>query len=173
MTDKELHKLGRRELLQLLLAQAKEAEEAKQALKETQQKLSELEEGYERLKHRLDDKDIRILKLRNALREQIEDKDPSGARPSAELSELLELPPMAEGRYPEQEEGKPAAEGAKEKPMKEEKEEKPEEEAPGQPEDPPDASADPIQMVEVVQVIGGRMQPKSQIALQKKMANQR
>ena len=67
MTDKELHKLGRRELLQLMLAQGREAEKAKQELAEAQDKLQQLEESYERLKHRLDDKDAQIHKLRAAL----------------------------------------------------------------------------------------------------------
>lgn len=67
MTDKELHKLNRRELLQLMLAQGREAEKAKQDLAETEEKLSQLEEGYERLKRRLDDKDAQIHKLRAAL----------------------------------------------------------------------------------------------------------
>lgn len=67
MTDKELHKLGRRELLQLMLAQGREAEKAKQELAETQDKLHRLEESYERLKGRLDDKDAQIHKLRAAL----------------------------------------------------------------------------------------------------------
>ena len=57
MTDKELHKLGRREMLQLMLAQGREAEKAKQELADTQEKLRQLEESYERLKRRLDDKD--------------------------------------------------------------------------------------------------------------------
>ena len=67
MTDKELHKLGRRELLQLMLAQGREAEKAKQELAEVQDKLQQLEESYERLKRRLDDKDTQIHKLRAAL----------------------------------------------------------------------------------------------------------
>ena len=67
MTDKELHKLGRRELLQLMLAQDREAEKAKQELTEVQDKLQQLEESYERLKRRLDDKDTQIHKLRAAL----------------------------------------------------------------------------------------------------------
>ena len=67
MTDKELHKLGRRELLQLMLAQGREAEKAKQELAEVQDKLQQLEESYERLKRRLDDKDTQIHKLRTAL----------------------------------------------------------------------------------------------------------
>ncbi len=67
MTDKELHKLGRREMLQLMLAQGREAEKAKQELADTQEKLRQLEESYERLKRRLDDKDAQIHKLRSAL----------------------------------------------------------------------------------------------------------
>ena len=46
MTDKELQKLGRRELLQLLLDQAKEAERLGRMLKETDEQLKQMEEGY-------------------------------------------------------------------------------------------------------------------------------
>lgn len=67
MTDKELHKLGRRELLQLLLAQGREAEKAKAKLAEVQEEMAQLEEGYERLKNRLNDKDAQILQLRESL----------------------------------------------------------------------------------------------------------
>ncbi|MCI8920922.1 MAG: hypothetical protein HFE88_03475 [Acutalibacter sp.] len=70
MTDKELHKLGRRELLQLLLAQGREAEKAKAKLAEVQEEMSKLEEGYERLKERLNDKDAQILQLRESLQAQ-------------------------------------------------------------------------------------------------------
>lgn len=71
MTDKELRKLGRRELLQLLVAQGQEAEKVEQELAQTQENLAKVEEGYERLKNRLDDKDAKIQKLRNRL----DDKD--------------------------------------------------------------------------------------------------
>ncbi len=70
MTDRELHKLGRRELLQLLLAQGREAEKAKAKLQEVQEELAQLEEGYERLKNRLNDKDAQILQLRESLQAQ-------------------------------------------------------------------------------------------------------
>ena len=43
MTDKELQKLGRRELLQMLLEQAKEAERLGALLKESEEKYRELE----------------------------------------------------------------------------------------------------------------------------------
>ena len=64
MTDKELQKLGRRELLQLLLDQAKEAERLGRMLKETDEQLKQMEEGYERLRDRLDHKDAQIHELR-------------------------------------------------------------------------------------------------------------
>ena len=50
-----------------MLAQGREAEKAKQELAEVQDKLQQLEESYERLKRRLDDKDTQIHKLRAAL----------------------------------------------------------------------------------------------------------
>lgn len=67
MTDKELHKLGRRELLQMLLEQAKEAERLGQLLAETEEHLHQLEETYERLRDRLDKKDLQIKRLREDL----------------------------------------------------------------------------------------------------------
>jgi hypothetical protein len=63
MTDKELQKLGRRELLQLLLDQAKETDRISKLLKDTEGQLSQVEEGYERLRERLDHKDTRIHEL--------------------------------------------------------------------------------------------------------------
>lgn len=50
-----------------MLAQGREAEKAKQELSDTQEKMRQLEESYERLKRRLDDKDAQIHKLRAAL----------------------------------------------------------------------------------------------------------
>lgn len=67
MTDKELQKLGRRELLQLLLEQAKEAERLGKTLKETDEQLKQMEQSYERLRERLDHKDAQIHELRDAL----------------------------------------------------------------------------------------------------------
>lgn len=67
MTDKELHKLGRRELLQLLLQQGREAEEQRLQLVETEEQLRQLEENYERLRKRLDQKDEQIHQLRDTL----------------------------------------------------------------------------------------------------------
>ena len=69
MTDKELQKLGRRELLQLLLDQAKETDRVSKLLKETEEQLNQMEEGYERLRERLDRKDVRIHELQDQINE--------------------------------------------------------------------------------------------------------
>ncbi len=70
MTDKEMHRLSRRELLQLLLAQVSETEELKRLLAERDDQLTELHENYERLRKRLDQKDAKIHDLRNTLHEE-------------------------------------------------------------------------------------------------------
>lgn len=67
MTDNELHKLGRRDLLQLMLESAREAQELRNQLGETQGQLEELEKNYDRLKKRLDEKDAQIRTLREEL----------------------------------------------------------------------------------------------------------
>ena len=71
MTDRELQKLGRRELLQLLLEQAKESERLRKQVGELEEQLRQTEEGYERLRDRLDSKDAQIHEL--------EDDPPRGA----------------------------------------------------------------------------------------------
>ena len=70
MTDKEVHKLSRRELLQLLLAQVSETEELKQLLGEREQELTTLHDNYERLRKRLDQKDATIHELRDPMRRE-------------------------------------------------------------------------------------------------------
>ena len=67
MTDKELRKLNRRELLQLMLDQGKETLELRQSLEETCAELETLQSNYERLKKRLDQKDIQIRQLTETL----------------------------------------------------------------------------------------------------------
>lgn len=70
MTDKELHRLSRRDLLQLLLEQGRENEKIKRQLAETEEILQRLEENYERLRKRLDRKDEQIHKLREMLQSE-------------------------------------------------------------------------------------------------------
>ncbi len=75
MTTKELQKLGRRELLQLLLNQAKETERLTTELTETQTQLQELTDTYERLRERLNRKDERIHELETTLEEVREKRE--------------------------------------------------------------------------------------------------
>lgn len=60
MADKELRRLKRRELLQMLLVQCEETERLQQELDDTQKELEDLQNGYERLKKKLDIKDERL-----------------------------------------------------------------------------------------------------------------
>lgn len=95
MTNKELQKLGRRELLQLLLEQAKEAERLGKMLKENDQQLKQLEESYERLRDRLDKKDEQLRELKNALQAERDKRE-------AELTQALRagIPVRPGGQYP-------------------------------------------------------------------------
>ena len=60
MGNKELRRLKRRDLLQMLLAQCEETERLQKELDETRAELETLQEGYERLKKKLDIKDERL-----------------------------------------------------------------------------------------------------------------
>lgn len=78
MTDKELQKLGRRDLLQLLLDQAQEAERLRQELSAANERMGEMEETFQRLRERLNDKDGQILEMEETyerLRKRLNDKD--------------------------------------------------------------------------------------------------
>lgn len=114
MTNKELQKLGRRELLQLLLEQAKEAERLGKMLKENDQQLKQLEESYERLRDRLDKKDEQLRELKNALQAERDKRE-------AELTQALragipvrpgaQYPPAAQGYAPPPERPAPGSAG--------------------------------------------------------------
>ncbi len=75
MTDRELQKLGRRELLQLLLEQAKESERLRKQVGELEEQLRQTEEGYERLRDRLDSKDAQIHELEDTLHTEREKRE--------------------------------------------------------------------------------------------------
>lgn len=82
MTDKELHRLRRQDLLQLLLDQGRETERLRRQLQETEKNLVQSEATCERLKDRLNDKDAQIDRLKGRL-----DKKDAQLR---ELREVLE-----------------------------------------------------------------------------------
>lgn len=67
MTEKELHKLKREDLLKLLLAEVREADEIGRELEELKAQYAQLSESYERLRKRLDQKDVTIHRLRDIL----------------------------------------------------------------------------------------------------------
>lgn len=70
MTEKELHKLRKQDLLQLLLTQGREAAELQAQIKNLSVSLTEAEAGNERLKAKLDEKDELIEKLKSRLDEK-------------------------------------------------------------------------------------------------------
>lgn len=93
MTDKELQKLGRRDLLQLLLDQAKETDRLSRLLRDTEEQLSRTEEGYERLRERLDHKDARIHELQdqiNQLQSSIQDEKEKRIADLSEVGSIAE-----------------------------------------------------------------------------------
>lgn len=75
MTEKEFHKLRRRDLLQLLVAQGKENLQIQAELDETSSQLAQLQEGYERLKAKLDEKDASFGEVNDRLKARLDEKD--------------------------------------------------------------------------------------------------
>lgn len=77
MGNKELRRLNRRDLLQMLLTQCEETERLQKELDDTAAELESVEEGYERLKKKLDIKD-----------ERLNQKDAKIARLKSEIEEI-------------------------------------------------------------------------------------
>lgn len=67
MTDKQLHKLRRQDLLQLMLEQGREALALQTKLNEINSEYIQVNAQYERLKEKLDEKDTAIEKLKKRL----------------------------------------------------------------------------------------------------------
>ncbi len=70
MTEKELHRLRRHDLLQLLLAQGREAAQLQERIEKTDAELEQLRETNQRFIERMDDKDAQIGKLKDRLDEK-------------------------------------------------------------------------------------------------------
>ncbi len=75
MTEKEFHRLRRKDLLQLLVAQGKENLQIQAELDETSAQLAQLQEGYDRLKAKLDDKDSSFQEANDRLKVKLDEKD--------------------------------------------------------------------------------------------------
>ncbi len=84
MTEKELYKLHRPDLLQLLLTQGREAADLQTKLTGSSETLAETQDVLERLKGKLDDKDVLIRRLRIHL----DEKDEMIRKQQEELDEL-------------------------------------------------------------------------------------
>lgn len=70
MTEKELRKLNRHDLLELLVEQSREASRLNTELKEKEEELAEALEGSGRLKEKLNEKDALVEKLKSRLDEK-------------------------------------------------------------------------------------------------------
>ena len=99
MTDRELKKLRRSDLLEMLIEQAKITAAAersvaseKAAREDVQKQLSELDATYQLLRKKLDEKDQKIHELRAALEEVAGNSDAESlASMSARLNRAVEL----------------------------------------------------------------------------------
>ena len=67
MTEKELHRLRRQDLLQLLLSQSKEVAQMSEDMEALEAEKNDLIETNERLKGKLDEKDEQIERLKGKL----------------------------------------------------------------------------------------------------------
>lgn len=67
MTEKELHKLRRQDLLELLLSQSKEVSANQREIRELTHQVETLTLNNDHLKERLDDKDAQIERLKQRL----------------------------------------------------------------------------------------------------------
>ena len=83
MTEKQLHKLRRQDLLQLLVAQGKEAAQLQARLDEAAEELKNLQDTRTKFIERMDDKDAQIEKLKPRL----DEKDAQIEKLTARLNE--------------------------------------------------------------------------------------
>ncbi len=105
MTQKELQKLRRQDLLELLLAQGEEYKRTTAELEECRKKLESLEVTYERVRKRLDVKDAIIHELKESLEterleKQIKLEDAGSiAEASLKLNGIFEAAQEAADQY--------------------------------------------------------------------------
>ena len=75
MTDKELRKLRRSDLLALMIEQKKTVDAAQEELAKTRGELERIKETYERLRKKLDDKDEKIRELKAELAQAMDNRE--------------------------------------------------------------------------------------------------
>lgn len=66
MTDKEVHKLRRHELIELLLKEVQQVDHFKEVAAEIESENQQFRETIERIKGRLNDKDAQLERLKKA-----------------------------------------------------------------------------------------------------------
>lgn len=102
MTEKEFRKLRRRDLLQLLVAQGKENIQLQEELDTTKGELAQSQESNEKLKARLDEKDLHFQESNERLKAKLDEKDArfqeSNERLKAKLNEKDILIEKLKGR---------------------------------------------------------------------------
>lgn len=100
MTDKELRKLRRSELLEMMIQQKKTVAAVEKELDDTRAELEELKETYERLRKKLDDKDAKIHELRAELAQALDKREilNGEAESIAQVTERLNEAVLAAGR---------------------------------------------------------------------------
>ena len=92
MTEKELHRLSRQDLLQLLLAQSKEVSRQRAAIEELKNNAEKDHELIDRLKAKLDDKDATIETLKDEtiahLKRRLDAKDETMNKLKADAEDM-------------------------------------------------------------------------------------
>jgi septal ring factor EnvC (AmiA/AmiB activator) len=96
MTEKELHKLSRQDLLHLLLTEVKENGTLQGQLDETRSELRDTQESNDRLKARINDREEQVQRLK----EKLDKKDRLLDKKDAYISELeTKLETLNDGEY--------------------------------------------------------------------------
>ena len=87
MTDKELHRLKRAELISLLITEIQEVNDLKDAYDESEKECAQLCDDVEHLKQRLEDKDEKFKRLKAKLDEKDKDSAEQFERLKAKLDD--------------------------------------------------------------------------------------
>ena len=97
MTEKELRRLRRQDLLQLLVEQSREAARLQAESDGKSEELAQLDESYERLKEKLNEKDDQLERLK----EKLNEKDSQLEKLKEKLNEKDALLEKLKGRLDE------------------------------------------------------------------------
>lgn len=105
MTDKELRKLRRTELLEMMIEGKQVAAAAEERVAQVEEQMRQLQETYERLRKKLDDKDEKIRELRAELqsardnRQLLTEEQEGVAAVTARLNKAVEAAERAQALF--------------------------------------------------------------------------